>query len=107
MSEQEYRSATQNYVDRVCHYRNLAIELGAVPDDMTSDWDRSLCEKWPTYKDDPEGWHRDNQQDENREFWMENCVYEDALEAIVADKGNVYAIARKALAAAKEIEGRV
>ena len=31
----------------------------------------------------------------------------DALEAIVADKGNVYAIARKALAAAKEIEGRV
>jgi FtsZ-binding cell division protein ZapB len=35
----------QRWIDDVCHYRNLAILLGAKPEQMVSQWDRDLCEK--------------------------------------------------------------
>lgn len=35
----------QSMVDDNCYYRNLAIRLGAKPDEMTNDYDRKLCRK--------------------------------------------------------------
>ena len=35
----------QELVDRVCYYRNLAIILGAKPDQMMSKYDRWLCDR--------------------------------------------------------------
>lgn len=35
----------QRGTDHVVHYRNLAIKLGAKPDDMLDAWDRKLCEE--------------------------------------------------------------
>lgn len=35
----------QGFVDDVCHYRNLAIALGAKPEQMRNRYDRGLCEK--------------------------------------------------------------
>lgn len=40
-----YLSETQRWVDEVCHYRNLAISLGAQPNDMLDKYDRELAEK--------------------------------------------------------------
>ena len=42
--EPPYMEATQEFIDTICHYRNLAISLGAKPDDMTNSWDRKLAE---------------------------------------------------------------
>lgn len=36
-------SYAQNAVDKICHYRNLAIVLGAKPEQMLGDFDRKLC----------------------------------------------------------------
>lgn len=44
-AEDGYMTATQRWVDEVCHYRNLAIAYGAKPDEMLSKWDRELAEK--------------------------------------------------------------
>lgn len=33
-------------VDTICHYRNLAISLGAKPEDMVNEFDKYLCENW-------------------------------------------------------------
>jgi hypothetical protein len=34
---------SQSYVDAVGHYRNLAISLGATPEQMLNTFDRDLC----------------------------------------------------------------
>jgi hypothetical protein len=39
------RDASQKFVDLSCYYRNLAIKLGAKPDDMLNRYDRMLVEK--------------------------------------------------------------
>lgn len=44
----------QDRTDAVCHYRNLAITLGAKPDDMLGVYDRKLCAEW-----DPKVTHAD------------------------------------------------
>lgn len=33
----------QKMIDSICHYRNLAITLGAKPEQMLDQWDRDLC----------------------------------------------------------------
>lgn len=33
----------QKMLDAICHYRNLAITLGAKPEQMLDQWDRDLC----------------------------------------------------------------
>lgn len=40
----------QSYVDKTVYYRNLAINLGAKPEDMQGKFDRELCEKWDIMK---------------------------------------------------------
>ena len=37
------RDYAQRAVDEVCHYRNLAIHLGATPEQMRNEYDRKLC----------------------------------------------------------------
>jgi uncharacterized protein (DUF3084 family) len=41
---EELEDSEQRYVDRVIHYRNLAILLGAKPKDMTNKYDADLAE---------------------------------------------------------------
>lgn len=48
--------------DFIVHYRNLAIELGAKPEDMLNRYDHDLCANWNEegadvwYNDQPEIW---------------------------------------------------
>lgn len=65
MSEDDYRSASQRWVDEVCHYRNLAIRLGASPDDMLDKGDRALCESGVV----EDGW-ADEDRAERAEAWQ-------------------------------------
>lgn len=67
MDEQAYNAATQGYVDAVCHYRNLAIKLGATPEFMRNHYDRWLCEKGVS-EAEAEDWVEAS----DREDWEEN-----------------------------------
>jgi hypothetical protein len=42
---EEHNRRIGNLIDAVCHYRNLAIVLGAKPEQMTCKYDRELCER--------------------------------------------------------------
>jgi hypothetical protein len=42
---ERHKEITQEHVDRLIHYRNLAIVLGAKPENMLGDYDRKLCER--------------------------------------------------------------
>jgi hypothetical protein len=55
--EPPYMEATQGFIDTICHYRNLAISLGAKPDDMANSWDRKLAESG--LGDGDGGWDND------------------------------------------------
>jgi hypothetical protein len=64
MSTAEYRAATQKWVDGTCHYRNLAIKLGAKPENMLSKYDRDLAARGFDASDG--GW-----DDDTPELWEE------------------------------------
>lgn len=70
--EREYMRRSQKWVDTVCHYRNLAIQLGANPTDMLSKYDRDLAEKH--VPNDPDGWEHDTP-----ELWQELEAVEESL----------------------------
>lgn len=53
----DYMHGTQHWVDATCHYRNLAITLGAKPDTMLDQFDRELAEKGVA--NDYEGWDKE------------------------------------------------
>lgn len=46
MQLRERVTQAQATIDACVHYRNLAIHLGAKPDDMIGRFDRELCEGW-------------------------------------------------------------
>lgn len=52
----------QNAVDKVCHYRNLAITLGAKPEQMEGEFDRKLCEEGIDKDDTCGGYHMSVQE---------------------------------------------
>lgn len=72
--------------DSICHYRNLAIELGAKPTDMLNKWDRSLVERWPELqqqlRDQRENTVADHRQ-EVSDVWAENERLEGLLKPLV------------------------
>jgi hypothetical protein len=47
----------QNAVDKICHYRNLAIVLGAKPEHMLGEFDRKLCVDGIDKDDTGNGYH--------------------------------------------------
>lgn len=71
---------SQRWVDEVCHYRNLAIELGAKRTDMLSEHDADLHDCWleltETARRDGERSTADERA-ETADIWAEN----DALTA--------------------------
>lgn len=73
MTVAEYRAATQAWVDGTCHYRNLAIRLGAKPEDMLSKYDRDLAEKG--IDTSGEGWD----DDDTPELWEEIAAAEQVI----------------------------
>jgi hypothetical protein len=102
-SNKEYVTGTQRWVDEVCHYRNLAIELGAPPNRMLSKYDRELAERGVD-----DGWD-DANRDQTPELWEQLEAVEaerDALRATleqIKQKGGMGAarIAEDALAEAR------
>lgn len=73
----------QRMVDAVVHYRNLAIALGAKPNDMHGAYDRKLCEEWDPAKDRGDGDVLGYLED-NREAWEEYDRVEAERDAAVA-----------------------
>lgn len=63
----------QHYVDAVCHYRNLAIVLGAKPNQMLGKFDRDLCESGIDPDETSGGYHISvNQElDALKDVWAE------------------------------------
>lgn len=96
ITEAEYRERTQKWVDNVCHYRNLAIQLGAKPEQMLSEYDRNLVLN--RTDDDPAGWEEDTP-----ELWDDLERYEEALKRIVHFPFDVAASPQDDLASIKAI----
>jgi hypothetical protein len=63
-AEKKYRQGSQKWVDGTCHYRNLAIQYGAKPEEMLDKYDRELAENHNP--NDPDGWEHDTV-----ELWQE------------------------------------
>lgn len=57
------RHYAQNAVDKICHYRNLAIVLGAKPEHMLGEFDRDLCIKGIDKDDTSNGYHMSVQEE--------------------------------------------
>jgi hypothetical protein len=53
----QHKEITQKRVDHTIHYRNLAIVLGAKPNQMLTDYDKELCEKGIDPDDNSGGYH--------------------------------------------------
>jgi len=68
----------QMRVDAVCYYRNLAIILGAKPEQMRNSWDRSLCERGINPHEDTGGMGMNFAQEM---AWMQSDA--DKLEILV------------------------
>jgi hypothetical protein len=70
----QHKEVTQKRVDHTIHYRNLAIVLGAKPNQMLTDYDKELCEKGIDPDDNSGGYHwsvRDS-LDEAEDLWEKN-----------------------------------
>lgn len=82
----------QKAVDQVVHYRNLAIVLGAKPDQMLTDAARKLCEAgtadWPaTDFSEPETWEEvDRLRAENADLRAAACTCDEPLPDDCADQ---------------------
>jgi hypothetical protein len=103
----ELQERDQRWVDQVCHYRNLAIMLGAKPEQMLSGHDRHLATKWGDPSMHDGDWTMDDELAEVAECWekleaaeAENANLREVLERIDAS-GNAL-LARACLA---EIRG--
>jgi hypothetical protein len=61
----------QNAVDKICHYRNLAIVLGAKPEHMIGEFDRKLCAEGIDKDNNSKGYHMSVQDvlDDTAETW--------------------------------------
>ena len=67
MSNKEYK----DYVDEVIYYRNLAITLGAKPEQMLNEYDKALCSKGIDPNDNSGGycWSVSESIDEIKDLW--------------------------------------
>ncbi len=63
----------QTSTDSFCHYRNMAIVLGAKPEHMLNQYDRDLCAKGIDKDDTSGGYHMSIQQihDEQEALWAQ------------------------------------
>lgn len=98
-----------NAVDKICHYRNLAIILGAKPEHMLGEFDRKLCIDGIDKDDDGNGYHMSVQDclDDVADTWglvdkykKENDKLREALERITRNgdrPGDMFSIAAAAL----------
>ncbi len=70
----DLKDLTQRHVDHVCHYRNLAIVLGAKPNQMLTDYDKKLCEKGIDPDDNGGGYHWSVRDciEEVEDLWQKN-----------------------------------
>lgn len=68
-------------VDRVVHYRNLALELGAKPNQMLNKYDKDLAEKWGT-----NGYDASEQIVDSAQMWEENERLERELKQLRAEQ---------------------
>ena len=64
----EDRDKFQRYTDGIVHYRNLAIDCGAKPEQMLNAYDRKLCEVG-LGDDEPGYWSQEDHYDECRDLW--------------------------------------
>lgn len=62
----------QTLIDEICHYRALAIVLGAGERDMMNDYDRRLVRFYEKDKDTSHGEHWTATRDEVRTCWDED-----------------------------------
>jgi hypothetical protein len=70
----QHKDITQKHVDHCIYYRNLAIVLGAKPNQMLTDYDKELCEKGIDPDDNSGGYHwsvRDS-LNEAEDLWEKN-----------------------------------
>lgn len=85
----------QQAVDGICHYRNLAIILGAKPDNMLGKFDRKLCKDGIDKDDTGNGYHISVQEllDETESHWADLDKVETELAVVMAalEKINGYA----------------
>lgn len=74
-------AAHQSMIDAVCHYRNLAIILGAKPYQMLDAYDRQLCEAGIDPDNTSNGYHVsvNEQLEELADVWDENERLEKEL----------------------------
>lgn len=80
----DYMHGTQKWVDGTCHYRNLAISLGAKPDTMLDRYDRELAEKHDPSS--PDGWEHDTV-----EVWQELEAAEARVAVLTAERAAIEA----------------
>ncbi len=80
--EKKYREGTQRFVDHVCHYRNLAIKLGAKPENMLGKYDRDLAAQGVS--DDMDG------VEDTPELWDELEAAEARVRDVEADYDNAH-----------------
>lgn len=81
------QQVTQHLTDSAVHYRNLAIVLGAKPEQMMGEFDRKLCEDGINPDETSGGYHVSvNQQlGELKETWGENDKLRAALRALLEE----------------------
>jgi hypothetical protein len=87
----ELEDRDQRWVDQVCHYRNLAIMLGAKPEQMLSGHDRDLAAKWGEPSMHDGDWTMDDELAEVSECWEKLA----AAEAQIAELQRELAIANR------------
>lgn len=78
---------TGNDVDRVVHYRNLAIDLGAKPEQMLDKFDRDLVARWGKngYTAAEQNEHTALLWDENERLELQVTALEAEIEAAASD----------------------
>lgn len=83
----------QRWVEEVCHYRNLAISLGAKPSDMLHEHDRALCERGVDAGLAPGDWSVADSRAETAELWEQVESLERALGAAEAEAARLLRVA--------------
>jgi len=68
--------------DEAIHYRNLAIEHGAPPEQMLDDYDRRLCSTWVRGDPDPDGWQAHAQDAPDN--WKQIEILEAGIAEVLA-----------------------
>lgn len=91
------RKITGYLTDSTCHYRNLAIILGATPDQMLGDFDRQLCQGGLDPDETSGGYHVsiNEQLEELKDVWDERDRLEQQNAALTKELADLRAVAER------------